>query len=428
MTKKLAPLHTISGHARRALPRWWLLALGLVIAGCRSAPSQLSTASLAAPTAPAASATPIPTSYHFVAPPPATPSWSAETARLLVATQLVLRSWQNVLPASNAEANLAKTLRAIPYLAIVDDGSYQTTTAQFAVDGQSILMAGQEGLIRQWPAGEPGAVLADNTAWVIRISPSPAGDRFATGGNDGKVRLWDYQGNLLTVMVAYGYVDSLDFSPDGRRLLGESGDHVRLWDRDGNVVRVLERHAYGINAAALSADGQHILAASTYVQLSDGEGNPLRTLHPHGGTVWFAQFSPDGRRILTDSGNYSNLIELWDLDGNLLDSVPTYYETIVTALFVAGGEKVLTLSMDGVVGLWDGSAGTMRVLEHGEGPDGFVTQAVASPTGGFATATMAGNIRVWSERGEVVRLLPGAQQPVNLLVFSSSGDRLISVG
>ena len=80
---------------------------------------------------------------------------------------------------------------------------------------------------------EPVFQLVGHTGLVYCVAVSPDGTRFATGGNDATVAIWDAQtGERLLVLHGHEqYVMGLAWSPDGTLLASASGDMtVRLWD------------------------------------------------------------------------------------------------------------------------------------------------------------------------------------------------------
>jgi WD40 repeat protein len=94
-----------------------------------------------------------------------------------------------------------------------------------------------------------------------------------TVGNDQSVRVWDAETGREVLTIKYtGLIEGAVFSPDGRRLVTESGDGAaRVWD---------------------AATGQELLALQ------------------HTGIVWSAEFSPDGQRLLT--AGEDGIARIWD--------------------------------------------------------------------------------------------------------------------
>ena len=120
----------------------------------------------------------------------------------------------------------------------------------FSPDGKRIVSGGaaedaaedviesatQEGTVRVWDAetGQPvGQPLIGHTGWVTSVAFSPDGKRIVSGGNDGNLWMWDADtgqplGNPLTGHM--GAVDTVAYSPDGQQIASGGYDTtVRLW-------------------------------------------------------------------------------------------------------------------------------------------------------------------------------------------------------
>jgi len=102
-------------------------------------------------------------------------------------------------------------------------------------DGKSVLTASGDNLLHVWVVPDSGAafpdprVIADSKAAVTSITAGPGG-KFATGGDDNKVRIWNLGDGKMIREFDAAVVD-LSFSPDGTRIATSTADgRVRLWD------------------------------------------------------------------------------------------------------------------------------------------------------------------------------------------------------
>jgi WD40 repeat protein len=76
------------------------------------------------------------------------------------------------------------------------------------------------------------------------VAFSPRGDLVATGGYDGRARLWTLEGQPVgePLQGHRSVLTSLDFSPDGERIATAGLDNtVRLWTVSGVLLGTLPR-------------------------------------------------------------------------------------------------------------------------------------------------------------------------------------------
>jgi WD40 repeat protein len=224
----------------------------------------------------------------------------------------------------------------------------------FSPDGRRIVSGSLDNTLRLWDAasGKPiGPPLQGHTDSVYSVAFSPDGRRIVSSSQDNTLRLWagpawqeslplachklrDHR--LLTSLpwlnsaraVCHQLVwsqnrdqedavNSVAYSPDGRRIVSGSVDNsLRLWDAASGkpIGPPLQGHTNSVSSVAFSPDGRRIVSGSwvNSLRLWDAaSGKPIGPpLQGHTNSVMSVAFSPDGRRIV--SGSRDNSLRLWD--------------------------------------------------------------------------------------------------------------------
>jgi len=148
-------------------------------------------------------------------------------------------------------------------------------SAAFSPDGKEVVTTTWESLVRIWDA-ETGKVLHTVGGGVIsgvREFPIfPDRKRIILRTGDTAAKICDIESGKELYRLKrvdsdeYSkYVESLDLSPDGKKIVARSYDAqnsqqiVRIWDADtGKVLQTLTGHTYGIVFARFSPDGKKI--------------------------------------------------------------------------------------------------------------------------------------------------------------------------
>jgi WD40 repeat protein len=235
--------------------------------------------------------------------------------------------------------------------------------AQFSPDGERVLTASHYGEVNILDAANGAWISARrlNVAFGLRAAQfSQDGKRIAAAsvdelGGDETERVWDLSSGkqIGEPMKSGGETDSMQFSPDGQRLLTVSRDKMaRLWN--ASTGKALGEPMKMVNSARFSPDGKLLVVASLDAarlwEATDGKpaGEPMRC----GAQVKSAQFSPDGQRVVTASDD--GTARLWDaatgkpIGEPLKDGSQPY-----SAQFSPDNQRVLIVSSDRAVRLWD---------------------------------------------------------------------------
>ncbi len=143
-----------------------------------------------------------------------------------------------------------------------------------------------------------------------------AGDKLASGGNDGKLLIWDAgSGALLNSLFDYEYpVNSISWSPDGKKLaVAGNSNQIDIWDLEKKSVTYslfLEQPV--INAVAWGPKDDFIAAAAGRRVYLWNSSNDLKyyTYELHSNTVSNISWNHEGDKIAT--GDLKGEIHIWD--------------------------------------------------------------------------------------------------------------------
>lgn len=192
----------------------------------------------------------------------------------------------------------------------------------FSPDGQRLLVADAAGSAHWWEfsTGQRLPVPSYGQLGEITVAEFSPDRRFAAlGHKSGDIQLLEVNsGRVLgTYAGHHDAVLSLTFTPDGRRFASGGRDkEIRLWDiNETNQSRqVCAEHKGGVPGLAISGDGRRMASgcsANTIKFWDLGRlDQSLGARSWHRAAIRALAFSPDGERVA--SGSEDRSVKLWD--------------------------------------------------------------------------------------------------------------------
>jgi WD40 repeat protein len=242
--------------------------------------------------------------------------------------------------------------------------------AEISPDGKTIATTSNEGT-KLWSLSH-GALLATlNQDHGVDLEFSQDGSLLATTNIKNKTTsLWDpRQKKLLFALTQTDFLRSVEFSPDGTRLLTKSDASVWLWDaaKGELIANIKVRNELG--PRRFSADSKSIVTRSTderarnTVSLWEAQTGALRRALPTQEKVGWnkkVNLSPDDSFLLLCGEDRADLLSAITGEVVLSGIKLAPGLSVKTAIFSPNGESVAVGLEDGTVQLWDIKAKSVR--------------------------------------------------------------------
>lgn len=191
---------------------------------------------------------------------------------------------------------------------------------QFSQSGDLLVSASSDHSARIWsvPDLRLQAVLTDHDDDVEMATFSPDDQRIATASRDYKGRVFDRAGRLLCKLIGHERdVISIDWTRDGRRLVTSGDDGtVREWDADsGTEIKTHDLSGAETDTIAITPN-EGLLAGDDRGAINILSGGQRTEVEAHQSGIKRLTLSNDGSRLLSIS--YDRTVRLWNVKDNTL--------------------------------------------------------------------------------------------------------------
>lgn len=301
--------------------------------------------------------------------------------------------------------------------------------------------------------GEIVEKLNGHTDSVTSIAWSADGEMIATGGMDGKIRLWRRVGKesyriweFLTELQGPDEVMFLRWHPRGPVLLAGSNDSTLwLWQLpSGNTMQVFSGHTGPVNCGEFTPDGKKIVSAcsdNTFIIWDPRSPTPVAKLTADDGRFnldGITSLAVNSTSTLAVVGGAAGGVRVISLNkGEVITALGGHKEgeSIEAIVFTdlldtnTGPGFAITGGTDGRICVWDLSTYKLRTtLQH----EDAITSVLVHPSPKpylIVSGCADGTLRTWDARtGAVVRQHKGHRAPVLSASLGLNGSVVVSAG
>jgi WD40 repeat protein len=310
--------------------------------------------------------------------------------------------------------------------------SSATYSASFIHEGENIVSCSSDGYVRLWDLSGKQiwekSLVNQETCLITATSPSRG--EIASGSENGKLYLLDFQGNFLQEFQAHnGKINGIAFCHQDKFIASVSGDGtLRIWNSDGGLI-TQRQIGYGWSVACHSE--KPVIATGNeagVLQLWHLENNELAEIDSRsiGGAIHSIDFSPDGQTVAASSGRNQKLY-LWNFSNDEIRSIEVKgsFSTVRSVAFSPNGQVIAGGGEDNTLYLWDLQGNLItQPFRHKH----FVLSIDFSPDGRYLVTSSGASdssLQLW-DLSPLYTSFEAHNSDVTSLAFSSNGETIVS--
>lgn len=254
------------------------------------------------------------------------------------------------------------------------DTMLAVTDVAFSADGQVLISAWADGLIRLYRANDGTYLrnIGEETSPANGLLVAPDGQTVTASYSDGALRQWRFNTGQATKSIALlaELADDLRFSPTGNELALVTGNLIEMRRVSDDAL--------------------------------------LRTLKGHTQSIYSLTYSPDGKNLATASRDQT--VKIWNVtNGVLLQTLPGQGQCLS---FSPDSAWLAGIGEQGQAWLWNNQAGT-KVTRLGQPgtQERAATCTVFLPDSTLAVGLSTGLVQIWQPRDGTLARTLGENHP-----------------
>ena len=299
------------------------------------------------------------------------------------------------------------------------------TSIAMTSDNRYIISGSLDKTIKIWDTQANVLIntLSGHTSSIMKVAISPDNKYIASGSRDKTVKLWDFEKEIFTYPGQSYSADYVGFSPDGKYIFssGANDRDTNIWDIEGKKLSASFKNNYAYEGVAFSPDRKLIalIGANPVIYSINVYDKPVKL---ESSSPDFFDFSPDSKIIIGSTGYGIDVLDV--KTGKLIKKIGA--NTILKALFLKGGKKIVSMDYTNDVKIWDIDKGEIvKILKSHE--DKLTDIFVSKDGKRLITSSEDNSIKLWDlESFKLINTFKSNSTAVNCIAISDEAKLAVT--